>query len=42
MIKDRDGNVIASEKMLRRWKEYFEEPINEENERERRGRSWIQ
>lgn len=31
-----DGNVLTSkESMLRRWKEYFEELVNVENERER-------
>lgn len=30
MIKDRDGNVLRSEeRVLSRWKEYFEELINE-------------
>ena len=37
MIKDRDGNVLTSEDIvLRTWKEYFKELMNEENERERR------
>ncbi|TRY54571.1 hypothetical protein DNTS_001573 [Danionella cerebrum] len=37
VIKDRDGKVLTSEEsVLRRWKEYFEELMNEENERERR------
>lgn len=37
LIKDREGNVITSEEsVLRRWKEYFEELLNEENSRERR------
>ena len=37
VIKDEDGNVLTSEEsVLRRWKEYFEELMNEENERERR------
>ncbi|KAK3564418.1 hypothetical protein QTP86_018806 [Hemibagrus guttatus] len=37
VIKDRDGRVLASEESVqRRWKEYFEELINEENEREKR------
>ncbi|KAK3567797.1 hypothetical protein QTP86_026441 [Hemibagrus guttatus] len=37
VIKDRDGRVLASEESVqRRWKEYFEELMNEENEREKR------
>ncbi|KAK3513292.1 hypothetical protein QTP70_009791 [Hemibagrus guttatus] len=37
VIKDRDGRVLTSEESVhRRWKEYFEELMNEENERERR------
>uniref|UniRef100_A0AAR2JL50 ribonuclease H n=1 Tax=Pygocentrus nattereri TaxID=42514 RepID=A0AAR2JL50_PYGNA len=37
LIKDREGNVLVSvERVLSRWKEYFEELMNEENERERR------
>ncbi|KAJ8375265.1 hypothetical protein SKAU_G00058450 [Synaphobranchus kaupii] len=37
VIKDRDGKVLTSEdSVMRRWKEYFEELMNEENERERR------
>ncbi|KAK3568596.1 hypothetical protein QTP86_010286 [Hemibagrus guttatus] len=37
VIKDRDGRVLTSEESVqRRWKEYFEEPMNEENEREKR------
>ncbi|KAK3514944.1 hypothetical protein QTP86_020859, partial [Hemibagrus guttatus] len=33
VIKDRDGRVLTSEESVqRRWKEYFEELINEENE----------
>ncbi|KAK3529748.1 hypothetical protein QTP86_003015 [Hemibagrus guttatus] len=36
VIKDRDGRVLTSEQSVqRRWKEYFEELMNEENERER-------
>ena len=32
LIKDRDVNVITSEeRVLRRWKEYFEELLNEKN-----------
>ncbi|KAK3506727.1 hypothetical protein QTP70_018270 [Hemibagrus guttatus] len=37
VIKDRDGRVHTSEESVqRRWKEYFEELMNEENEREKR------
>ncbi|KAK3574844.1 hypothetical protein QTP86_018427, partial [Hemibagrus guttatus] len=37
VIKDRDGRVLTSEESIqRRWKEYFAEMINEENEREKR------
>ncbi|KAK3529353.1 hypothetical protein QTP70_029338, partial [Hemibagrus guttatus] len=37
VIKDRDGRVLTSEESgQRRWKEYFEELMNEENEREKR------
>ncbi|KAK3575082.1 hypothetical protein QTP86_019739 [Hemibagrus guttatus] len=37
IIKDRDGRVLTSEDSVqRRWKEYFEELINEENEMEKR------
>ncbi|KAK3551740.1 hypothetical protein QTP70_023255 [Hemibagrus guttatus] len=36
VIKDRDGMVLTSEESVqRRWKEYFEELMNEENEREK-------
>ncbi|KAF7705380.1 hypothetical protein C0J45_6915 [Silurus meridionalis] len=36
-IKDGDGNVLTSEEsVLRRWREYFEQLMNEENERKRR------
>ncbi|KAK3521622.1 hypothetical protein QTP70_014726, partial [Hemibagrus guttatus] len=36
VIKDRDGRVLTSEESVqRRWKEYFEELMNEENEREK-------
>ncbi|KAK3512263.1 hypothetical protein QTP70_002277 [Hemibagrus guttatus] len=36
-IKDRDGRVLTSEESVqRRWKEYFEEVMNKENEREKR------
>ncbi|KAK3536242.1 hypothetical protein QTP86_000147 [Hemibagrus guttatus] len=37
VIKDRDGRVLTSEESVqRRWKEYFEELMNEEKEREKR------
>ncbi|MCJ8743426.1 hypothetical protein PDJAM_G00093880 [Pangasius djambal] len=37
VIKDRDGRVLTSEESVqRRWKEYFEDLLNEENEREKR------
>ncbi|KAK3513783.1 hypothetical protein QTP70_028893 [Hemibagrus guttatus] len=37
VIKDRDGRVLTSkESVQRRWKEHFEELMNEENEREKR------
>ncbi|KAK3506797.1 hypothetical protein QTP70_028366 [Hemibagrus guttatus] len=37
VIKDRDGRVLTSEECVqRRWKEYFEGLMNEENEREKR------
>ncbi|KAK3553800.1 hypothetical protein QTP70_012235 [Hemibagrus guttatus] len=37
VIKDRDGRVLTNEESVqRRWKEYFEELMNEENEREKR------
>ncbi|KAK3531799.1 hypothetical protein QTP70_029737, partial [Hemibagrus guttatus] len=36
VIKDRDGRVRTSESLQRRWNEYFEELMNEENEREKR------
>ncbi|KAK3571318.1 hypothetical protein QTP86_005952 [Hemibagrus guttatus] len=37
VIKGRDGRVLTSEESVqRRWKEYFEELMNEENEREKR------
>ncbi|MCJ8747893.1 hypothetical protein PDJAM_G00158690 [Pangasius djambal] len=37
VIKDRDGRVLTGEESVqRRWKEYFEELMNEENEREKR------
>ena len=35
VIKDENGNVMVnSETVLKRWKEYFEELMNEENNRE--------
>ncbi|KAK3566841.1 hypothetical protein QTP86_004554 [Hemibagrus guttatus] len=36
VIKDRDGRVLTSEESVQRWKEYFEELMNEENERGKR------
>ncbi|KAK3517593.1 hypothetical protein QTP70_012951 [Hemibagrus guttatus] len=37
VIKDRDERVLTSEESVqRRWKEYFEELMNEENEREKK------
>ena len=37
MVKDMDGHVLTSEgSVLRRWRQYFKELLNEENERERR------
>ena len=37
VIKDRNGNVLTSkESILRGWKEYFKELINEENEKGRK------
>ena len=37
VIKDKNGNVMVnSEAVLKRWKEYFEKLINEENNREPR------
>ncbi|MCJ8729266.1 hypothetical protein PDJAM_G00104150 [Pangasius djambal] len=39
VIKDRDGRVLTSaESVQRRWKEYFEELMNEENERDKKSR----
>ncbi|KAK3559310.1 hypothetical protein QTP86_012718 [Hemibagrus guttatus] len=39
VIKDRDGRVLTSEESVqRRWKEYFKELMNEENEREKKSR----
>ena len=35
IIKDENGNVMVnSEAVLKRWKEYFEKLMNEENNRE--------
>ena len=40
VLKDSHGNVLTSvERVLRQWKEYFEELMNGENEREKVGRS---
>ena len=37
IVKDEDGNVMVnSEAVLKRWKEYFEKLINEENNRDPR------
>ena len=37
VLKDSHGNVLTiEERVLRQWKEYFEELMNEENKRERR------
>ena len=37
VIKDKNGNMmINSEAVLKRWKEYFEKLMNEENNREPR------
>ncbi|KAK3510583.1 hypothetical protein QTP70_011382 [Hemibagrus guttatus] len=39
VIKDGDGRVLTSEESVqRRWKEYFEELMNEENERGKKSR----
>ncbi|KAK3509954.1 hypothetical protein QTP70_023778 [Hemibagrus guttatus] len=39
VIKDRDARVLTSEESVqRRWKEYFEELMNEENERGKKSR----
>ncbi|KAF7693224.1 hypothetical protein HF521_008540 [Silurus meridionalis] len=36
-VKDGEGNVLTSEEsVLKRWREYFEQLMNEENQRERR------
>ena len=35
VFKDKNGNVMVnSEAVLKRWKQYFEKLINEENDRE--------
>ena len=35
VIKDREGNILVEEEMVRaRWKEYFETLLNERNEAE--------
>ena len=35
VIKDKNGNVMVnSEAVLKRWKEYFEKLLNEENNRD--------
>ena len=37
VIKDENGNVMVnSEAVLKRWKEYFEKLMNEENDRDPR------
>jgi len=37
VVKDKNGNLLTDRgRVLSRWKEYFEELLNEENERERR------
>ena len=37
VLKDKNGNVMVnSEAVLKRWKEYFEKLMNEENNREPR------
>ena len=37
IMKDKNGNVaISLEAVLKRWKEYFEKPMNKENDRESR------
>ena len=37
IMKDENGNVaISLEAVLKRWKEYFEKPMNKENDRESR------
>ena len=44
VIKDENGNVMVnSEAVLKRWKEYFEKLMNEENNREPRieNQKWL-
>ena len=44
VIKDENGNVIVnSEAVLKRWKEYFEKLINEENNKNlgQRKQKWL-
>ena len=36
VIKDENGVLLSSEDVRRRWKNYFEKLMNEENERKRR------
>lgn len=36
VIKDKDGKVLMSEEFGEKWKEYFDELMNVENERQRR------
>ena len=38
MMKDKDGNLMTDERVLRIWKEYYMRQMNEENEREIKGR----
>ena len=38
LIKDKDGKVLRKERdLIKRWKDYFEDLVNEENERFLRG-----
>ena len=40
-IKDRDGKVLRKERdIIKRWKDYFEDLLNEENERFLRGEGY--
>ena len=42
VIKDQNGNVMVnSEAVLKRWKEYFEKLMNEENNRDPRRQKWL-
>ena len=42
VIKDENGNVMVnSEAVLKRWKEYFEKLMNEENKRDPRKQKWL-